>query len=137
MAQSGHPATLNQCPLSGVKRTFFQLAAMSVIDPKRTCRAERADRPKASLALHRDHEAARRRMPLCDQRPVAGIVVPILDGLLARKFDNDDAARPLTFEHFMRAGFGEITSTVLFDKRRCLLEVVAKAASSSISCWPM
>src|SRR6476661_11199473 len=66
-------------------------------------------------------------MPLGDQRPVAGIVVPILDRLLARKSDNDDAARPLAFEHFMCAGFGEITSTVLFDKRDCLLEVVGES----------
>ena len=43
---------------------------------------------RASLALHRDHYAARRRMPFGDQRPVAGIVVPILDRPLARKFDN-------------------------------------------------
>jgi len=53
--------------------------------------------PRASLALHRDHDAARHCMPLGDQRPIAGIVVPILDRLLARKFDNDDAARPLPF----------------------------------------
>src|SRR6476661_1721569 len=66
-------------------------------------------------------------MPLGDQRPVAGIVVPILDRLLARKSDNDDAARPLAFEHFMCAGFGEITSAVLFDKRDCLLEVVGES----------
>src|SRR5262245_5835800 len=66
-------------------------------------------------------------MPLDDQRPVAGIVVPILDRLLVRKFDNDDAARPLAFEHFMCAGFGEITSAVLFDKRDCLLEVVGES----------
>src|SRR5262249_7529696 len=30
------PIADNQCPLSGVKRTFLQLASMSVIDPKRT-----------------------------------------------------------------------------------------------------
>ena len=60
--------------------------------------AERAVRPKASLALHRDHDAARGRMPLRNQRPVAGIVVPILDRLLTRKFDNDNAARPWAFE---------------------------------------
>ena len=74
---------------------------------------------------------------LATSGPVAGIVVPILDRLLARKFDNDDAARSLAFEHFMCAGFGEITSAVLFDKRNCLLEVVGEAVSSSISCWPM
>ena len=66
-------------------------------------------------------------MPLDDQRPVAGIVVPILDRLLDRKFDNNDTARPLAFEHFMCAGFGEITSAVLFDKRHCLLELVGES----------
>ena len=76
-------------------------------------------------------------MPFGDQRPVAGIVVPILDRLLARKFDNDDAARSLAFEHFMCADFGEITSAVLFNKRNCLLEVVGESGPSSISCWPM
>src|ERR1700751_5825313 len=79
--------------------------------------------PRASLALHRDHDAARRCLPLGDQRPIAGIVVPILDRLLARKFDNDDAARPLAFAPFMCAGFGEITPAVPFDKWDCLLEV--------------
>jgi hypothetical protein len=66
-------------------------------------------------------------MPLGDQRPIAGIVVPILDRLLARKFDNTDAARPLPFEHFTCAGFGEITSAVPFDKSHCLLEVVGES----------
>jgi hypothetical protein len=36
LALNGHAGELNQCQLSGVKRTFLQLAAMSVIDPKRT-----------------------------------------------------------------------------------------------------
>ena len=66
-------------------------------------------------------------MPLDDQRPIAGIVVPILDGLLVRKFDNDDAARPRAFERLMGAGLGEITSAVLFDKRHCLFEVVGES----------
>src|SRR5215471_7972660 len=66
-------------------------------------------------------------MPLDDQRPIAGIVVPIPDRLLARKFDNHDAARPLPFEHFMCAGFGEITPAVPFDKWHCLLEVVGES----------
>ena len=52
-------------------------------------------------------------MPLGDERPVAGIVVPILDRLLAWKFDNDDAAWPSPFEHFMCASFGQITSAAL------------------------
>jgi hypothetical protein len=34
LAQSGHPDAINQCPLLGVKRTFPQLASMSVIDPQ-------------------------------------------------------------------------------------------------------
>src|SRR5262245_57480862 len=79
-----------------------------------------------SEALHRDHDAARRRMPLGDQRPVAGIVVPIFDCLLIWKFDNHDAAWPSPFEHFMRASFSQITSAVLFNKRHCLLEVVGE-----------
>ena len=40
---------------------------------------------------------------------------------------DDDAARPLAFEHFMCTGFGEITSAVLFYKRHCLLEVVGES----------
>jgi len=36
LAQSGHPDTLNQCPLSGVKRIFSQLTSMSAFDPERT-----------------------------------------------------------------------------------------------------
>nr|WP_248295163.1 hypothetical protein [Paraburkholderia sp. UYCP14C] len=71
-------------------------------------------RPTASLALHRDHDAARRCMSLGDQRPIAGIVVPILNRLHARKFDNYDAAWPLPFEHFMCASFGEIASAMPF-----------------------
>src|SRR5262245_50044498 len=88
---------------------------------------ERSDRPRALRALHSDHDAACCRMPPGDQRPVARIVVPILDCLLARKFDNDYAARPLAFEHFMCAGFGEIASTVLFDKWYRLLEIVGES----------
>jgi hypothetical protein len=37
LAQSGYSATEFRCLLLGVKRTFLQLATMSVIDPKRTC----------------------------------------------------------------------------------------------------
>ena len=33
MAQSGHPAALNQCPLLGVKRTLTGSTAMSAFDP--------------------------------------------------------------------------------------------------------
>jgi hypothetical protein len=36
LAQSGHPETLNQCPLLGVKRTSPKRPAMSAFDPKRT-----------------------------------------------------------------------------------------------------
>jgi hypothetical protein len=36
LAQSGHPDTLDQCPLLGAKRTFLQLTSMSAFDPKRT-----------------------------------------------------------------------------------------------------
>src|SRR6516225_1775360 len=36
LAQSGHPDTLNQCPLLGVKRTLVSRSAMSAFDPKRT-----------------------------------------------------------------------------------------------------
>jgi hypothetical protein len=36
MAQSRHPDALNQCPLSGVKQTLIEYAAMSAFDPKRT-----------------------------------------------------------------------------------------------------
>jgi hypothetical protein len=36
LALSGHHDRANPCPLSGAKRTFLQLASMSVIDPKRT-----------------------------------------------------------------------------------------------------
>jgi hypothetical protein len=36
LALSGHPKTLNQCPLSGVKRTLHGRAPMSAFDPKRT-----------------------------------------------------------------------------------------------------
>src|ERR1700748_343970 len=79
-----------------------------------------------SLAVHDDHDAAHRRMPRGDQWPVTGIIVPILDRVLARKFDNDDPTRPSAFEHFMRAGFGEVTSSVLFDKWHCLLEVAGE-----------
>src|SRR6516162_10064604 len=32
-AQSGHPDALNQCPLSGAKRKFGGLVAMSAYDP--------------------------------------------------------------------------------------------------------
>src|SRR6476660_888624 len=106
---------------------------MSACGPKRTSlvaphmSAFGVKRHRFSLALHRDHDAARRRMPLGDQWVVARIVVPILDRLLARKFDNDDAARSLAFEHFVCAGFGEITSAVPLDKRQCLLEVVGES----------
>jgi hypothetical protein len=48
--------------------------------------------------------------------------------MLARKFDNDDAAWSLPFEHFMCAGFGEITSAVPFDEWHCLLEVVGESS---------
>ena len=37
MAQSGHHETLNQCPLSGVKRTLVLHSAMSAFGPKQTC----------------------------------------------------------------------------------------------------
>jgi hypothetical protein len=36
LAQSGHPDTLSQCPLLGVKRTSIGSTAMSAFDPKRT-----------------------------------------------------------------------------------------------------
>jgi hypothetical protein len=36
MARSGHPDTVNQCPLSGVKRTSAELSEMSAYDPKQT-----------------------------------------------------------------------------------------------------
>jgi hypothetical protein len=36
MALSGHPDTLNECLLLGVKRTLRGPAVMSVCDPKRT-----------------------------------------------------------------------------------------------------
>jgi hypothetical protein len=78
------------------------------------------------LALQRNHDAARRRMPPADQWPIGGIVIPVLDCLFARKLNDHDAARPLPFEHFMCAGFGEITSAMLFDKRHCLFEVVGE-----------
>jgi hypothetical protein len=35
MAQGGHPGTLNQCPLSGVKGKSRGHASMSANDPKR------------------------------------------------------------------------------------------------------
>src|SRR5262249_10601807 len=39
LAQSGHSDTLNQCPLSEVKRTLVGGAGMSAFDPKRTLAA--------------------------------------------------------------------------------------------------
>jgi hypothetical protein len=36
LAQSGHPDTLKQCPLSRVKRTSPFQSVMSAFDPKRT-----------------------------------------------------------------------------------------------------
>jgi hypothetical protein len=36
MAQSGHPNSLNRCPLLGVKRTSTGTNPMSAFDPKRT-----------------------------------------------------------------------------------------------------
>src|SRR5262249_31204307 len=36
LSQSGHPDTLNQCPLLGVKRTSVAPSPMSAFDPKRT-----------------------------------------------------------------------------------------------------
>jgi hypothetical protein len=36
LAQSGHPDTLDQCPLLGVKRTCKVSGLMSAFDPKRT-----------------------------------------------------------------------------------------------------
>jgi hypothetical protein len=36
LAQSGHPDTLNQCLLLGVKRTWTERYEMSAYDPKRT-----------------------------------------------------------------------------------------------------
>jgi len=36
LARSGLPNALNQCPLSGVKRTLVGGASMSAFDPKRT-----------------------------------------------------------------------------------------------------
>jgi hypothetical protein len=36
LAQSGHRAALNQCPLLGVKRTWIKRLVMSAFDPKRT-----------------------------------------------------------------------------------------------------
>src|SRR5262245_47422216 len=36
LAQSGHPDTFNQCPLSGAKRTLPKRPLMSASDPKRT-----------------------------------------------------------------------------------------------------
>ena len=41
MAQSRHSDTLNQCPLSGVKRTSVAPSPMSAFDPKRTLRSRR------------------------------------------------------------------------------------------------
>jgi hypothetical protein len=40
LAQSGHPDTWNQCPLSGVKRTSTGGNPMSAFDPKRTWAAQ-------------------------------------------------------------------------------------------------
>jgi hypothetical protein len=39
MAQSGHPNTLNQCLLLGVKRTLPKRPLMSAFDPKRDIRS--------------------------------------------------------------------------------------------------
>ena len=39
LALSGHAARANECPLSGVKRTWQLHCGMSAYDPKRTCRA--------------------------------------------------------------------------------------------------
>jgi hypothetical protein len=36
LAQSGHPKSLQECPLLAVKRTLIGRAAMSAYDPKRT-----------------------------------------------------------------------------------------------------
>src|SRR6516162_4631556 len=58
--------------------------SLKVLDPERPIReadiagshshAECVDRPRALLALYRDHDAARRCMPLGDQRPIARVV---------------------------------------------------------------
>src|SRR6516165_6877379 len=42
LAQSGHPDTLNQCLLLGVKRTWRGPNAMSAFDPKRTLSCPRS-----------------------------------------------------------------------------------------------
>ena len=40
LAQSGHADRLNQCPLSGVKRTSGEGVSMFAFDPKRTWAAQ-------------------------------------------------------------------------------------------------
>jgi hypothetical protein len=37
MAQSGHPTYADECPLSGVKRTWRERTLMSANNPKQTC----------------------------------------------------------------------------------------------------
>jgi len=49
-AQSGHPDALNQCPLSGAKRTFGGLVAMSAYDPKWKFRGLRVKLGRRTLA---------------------------------------------------------------------------------------
>ena len=44
VAQSGHPDTRNQCPLSGVKRKSLLVLRMSAPDPKRTCHLQQLGR---------------------------------------------------------------------------------------------
>jgi hypothetical protein len=45
LAQSGHPDTLNQCPLPGVKQTSAERAGMSLIDPERKSSDRRPSQP--------------------------------------------------------------------------------------------
>src|ERR1700761_1855426 len=117
---------------------FRDLSSLAAIGGWRTClanarnvedepKADCVSRPGASLALHCDHDAARRCLPLGDQRPIARVVVPILNRLLFREFDYDNAALALPFEHFMCTGLGEVTSAVPFDKWHGLLEVVGES----------
>src|SRR5262249_6810896 len=46
LAQSGHPDTLDPCPLLGVKRTLILHSAMSAFDPKRTLPTRRSPQSK-------------------------------------------------------------------------------------------
>src|SRR6516165_512918 len=52
LAQSGHPETLNQCPLLGVKRTFNRSPAMSAYDPKRTLASPKSRNGRYGISDH-------------------------------------------------------------------------------------